>query len=251
MSHIKTLYDENSHNWKRSEKTSLSDYTGRDPLFNKLGILNGEKIADLGCGEGYCSRKFIELGAGEVVGVDISEEMVKLAQESFYNRDGQATFFCADVTNFVPDEMLDADIFVFVFLFNYLTLAESEHVLSYIRKHKKSSKPRLLATIPHPFLGYMNTKKFPFHFDMENENYFEAEDREFFGEIFTTKGTALPVRAVHKTFSSLVNMFINAGWKVESVEELTVTEELSDLETDFFGPLRNVPLHVLVDAHSD
>lgn len=41
----------------------------------------GRRVADIGCGGGIYSRKWREIGAGEVVGVDFSAEMIGAARE--------------------------------------------------------------------------------------------------------------------------------------------------------------------------
>lgn len=47
---------------------------------NLLGCDLGDKsICDLACGEGFYTRKYSALTTGSVVGVDISENMIKLA----------------------------------------------------------------------------------------------------------------------------------------------------------------------------
>ena len=58
-----TIYNKNADFWSRNKPLSLSDFTARDYLFKYLGKLNNLKIADIGCGEGYCSREFIKFGA--------------------------------------------------------------------------------------------------------------------------------------------------------------------------------------------
>lgn len=50
-------------------------------LFRQLGDLSGQAVLDLACGEGFNTRKLKQEGAERVVGVDISKEMVRLAQE--------------------------------------------------------------------------------------------------------------------------------------------------------------------------
>ena len=45
-----------------------------------IGELRGKKVLDVGCGEGYNTRIFAQQGA-RAVGVDLSKEMIRLAQE--------------------------------------------------------------------------------------------------------------------------------------------------------------------------
>lgn len=49
-------------------------------LFQLLPDVNGKRVLDAGCGEGYLCRKLAKLGA-RVTGVDFSREMLALAQE--------------------------------------------------------------------------------------------------------------------------------------------------------------------------
>ena len=47
-----------------------------------IGDVQGKSVLDLGCGEGFYTRRLRRLGAARVVGVDISSEMVALAQQA-------------------------------------------------------------------------------------------------------------------------------------------------------------------------
>jgi toxoflavin synthase len=53
-------------------------------ILKRLGNLEGKKVLDVACGEGFYARKLQQCGAGEVVGIDLSEAMIRLAlnQES-------------------------------------------------------------------------------------------------------------------------------------------------------------------------
>jgi ubiquinone/menaquinone biosynthesis C-methylase UbiE len=42
--------------------------------------IEGKTVIDVGCGDGRYTFKFIEAGAGKVVGIDLSREMIKLAE---------------------------------------------------------------------------------------------------------------------------------------------------------------------------
>jgi trans-aconitate methyltransferase len=65
------------------------------PVVELLAPQPGERILDLGCGDGVLSRKLVELGC-RVVGVDSSEAMVEAARSlglEVYVRDGHALGF--------------------------------------------------------------------------------------------------------------------------------------------------------------
>jgi len=53
-------------------------------IMKRLGNLDGKKVLDVACGEGFYARKLRQCGAREVVGIDRSEAMIRLAldQES-------------------------------------------------------------------------------------------------------------------------------------------------------------------------
>jgi len=51
-------------------------------LFRVIGAVDGERILDLGCGQGRIARSLVERGAAEVVGVELSQEMLARARET-------------------------------------------------------------------------------------------------------------------------------------------------------------------------
>ena len=50
-------------------------------MLDLLPVVKGLSILDLGCGAGELCRKLSSLGAQKVIGVDISANMLKLAQK--------------------------------------------------------------------------------------------------------------------------------------------------------------------------
>ena len=75
------MYDAAATGWVRKEASCLSDFTGREPIFAQLKplVAGGARVLDIGCGEGYVARRLRTMGAAQVVGVDISQEMVRTA----------------------------------------------------------------------------------------------------------------------------------------------------------------------------
>src|SRR2546426_8483615 len=72
--HIGSKYDEYAQTatLKRAES-----YT----FFRMVGALAGQRVLDLACGFGFYTRLLKQRGAAQVVGVDISPEMIRLAQQ--------------------------------------------------------------------------------------------------------------------------------------------------------------------------
>lgn len=54
-------------------------------LLRLLELKSGEKVLDLACGSGFFSREMARVAGVEIVGTDISSELVKLAQENSKN----------------------------------------------------------------------------------------------------------------------------------------------------------------------
>jgi SAM-dependent methyltransferase len=74
-----TDYDQIAAKYKRAKlqpwRTHIEQYT----LLRLVGDLAGKAVIDLACGEGYYTRLLRQRGAARVVGVDLSHEMVGLA----------------------------------------------------------------------------------------------------------------------------------------------------------------------------
>ncbi|TVX96517.1 methyltransferase domain-containing protein [Cohnella terricola] len=80
----------------------VSEY-GEDIVKEWLKPVKGERIIDFGCGTGDLAARISGMGA-EVVGVDISPEMVERARSKFPN----ITFMCADGMGWRSEQSYDA-----------------------------------------------------------------------------------------------------------------------------------------------
>jgi toxoflavin synthase len=80
-------YDKIAEDYSQIEEIRPERKYYIDPSFLKaLGNVNGKKIMDLACGSGYMSRKIKKAGAKEIVGVDISKEMIKIGKDNPENK---------------------------------------------------------------------------------------------------------------------------------------------------------------------
>ncbi len=121
----KNLYNHTASDWVRTQAISLSDFTARPFVLEMCEPINQMQVLDLGCGEGYCSRELCRRGSAQIYGIDLSQSMIEAArlQESKDTLGIKYEVGCA--TNLQQFNDGEIDLVVAVFLFNYLTIAQT------------------------------------------------------------------------------------------------------------------------------
>ena len=129
-----------------------------DPaLFKAIGDVKGMTIYDLGCGNGYISRRLIKEGAKEVLASDISADLIKIAQKNYQNPES-IKYLVRNATDFsdIPEGHFDLVIMnMAIFYISDLN--------GLIKGIAKSLKPggRFVFTAGHPLrqLGRADAKR--------------------------------------------------------------------------------------------
>lgn len=253
------LYDAAAADWRRDEPVLLSDFTARPALLDWCTPLDGLRVLDAGCGEGYVARRLAERGAASVLGIDVSAEMIARAQAAEDTAPKNIEYCVGDAA--APETWRDVpargfDLAVAVFLFNYLDIDAMRTVLCHLRR-ALAPGGRLVFSVPHPalpFLGAAGRTGDPqsgdaaarFHFQAPADaGWFSARDRQFEGHIARRDGGSVPVRCIHKTFADYFSALRDAGFTLmPEIQELHVTASHVQLDPDFFGPLVDRPLHL-------
>ena len=236
------LYDKNYLNWSRDKPICLSDFTAREKIFLYSGNLNNKTIADLGCGEGYASRKFEKKGAKKIYGIDISQKMLNIAnlkknKKIFYKK---ASITKTGISNNSIDKTFA------IFVFNYLK--KKEMTLACKEMARITKKNGLIyISVPHPFYPFITNKNNIFNFKkIKNTEYFNKTDITFSGFIKRLDKVKLPVHFTHHTIQDYFNSFAKAKLnKVVKVEELKVTSKHLKQNYNFFKYIKDLPLHLL------
>jgi SAM-dependent methyltransferase len=94
-----TQYDAIADHYRRSKRSPLREYIEAYTFLQLIGDVRGKAVLDLACGEGYYTRRLSDLGAGPVVGVDISSAMIDLAAAEERTRPLGLRYVCADVAD--------------------------------------------------------------------------------------------------------------------------------------------------------
>jgi 2-polyprenyl-3-methyl-5-hydroxy-6-metoxy-1,4-benzoquinol methylase len=96
------VYDKFAKQYKASKRLPFRELPFREYIewysYNKLlGDVSQKSVLDLACGEGYYTRRIKRKGAGTVVGVDISEKMIRLAKQQEQNHPLEIDYLLGDV----------------------------------------------------------------------------------------------------------------------------------------------------------
>lgn len=86
-----------------------ADMIRNDEIINKIldgaGVKEGVKVLDVACGTGVLIPDYLERKAASVIGVDISQEMIKIAKRKFFQEN--VKFICGDIEMLTFEEQFD------------------------------------------------------------------------------------------------------------------------------------------------
>lgn len=191
------------------------------PNFRKLiPDLNNKKVLDLGCGYGendiYCRK----LGAKAVLGIDISEHMLKIAMNN--NKDKGISYKLMAMEDIGKlEEKFDVVI--------------SSLAIHYVKNYDKLIKDIydllnedgiLIFSIDHPlriankFEPWMEKK----YTEINGKWFLLVSDYNREG-IREKEWNGVMVKKYHRNFSSLINGLVNSGFKIDEILEPIPDEE--------------------------
>ena len=79
MSDHNTQYDHIGSKYEEYSRTATGKMAERYSVLRMVGALDGQRVLDLACGLGFYTRLLKQQGAGQVIGVDLSQEMIRIA----------------------------------------------------------------------------------------------------------------------------------------------------------------------------
>jgi SAM-dependent methyltransferase len=205
-----------------------------------LPAVDGKRVLDLGCGAGQLAFHLAEAGAAEVVGVDISEQMLSLARSE---RAHPRTTYLRESLETVAFPPTRFDLVVSSLAFHYV-----EDYRSLVRRIAGWLVPggSLVFSTEHPIYmagasagGWVRDDRGKVrHWAVDD--YAEEGLRE---ERWFVEG----VRKHHRTFATLINGLLEAGFSIERVEEPVPSVEAVRERPDYAAE-RKRPMFLLVRA---
>ena len=189
------------------------------PMLIACGDVTGKRIIDCGCGEGRFCRILATRGADYVLGVDLCEPMIEAAREL----QSESSEYCiADVQDlsFIDNETFDLAV-------SYLNQCDVPNLDKNNREvHRILKKEgRFIVANLHPMRSAVGGWHKSDRGEKEHvilDRYFDQSNRiwKMMGSEFTN---------FHRTLSTYISSFLDAGFSIEGIVEPTVnSEQLKD-----------------------
>lgn len=207
-------------------------------LFSMMPDLKGKKVLDLGCGFGEHCRQFVDRGAEKVVGIDISEKMLEVARVE--NCDPKITYLNMPMEDIA--ELQDTfDIVISSLAFHYVE--DFEGVIRNIHNLLKENGIFIFSQ-ENPLCTCHSGGDRWTRDENGNKLHLNLADYGVEGERKTVWFVD-DVKKYHRTFSTIVNALIEAGFTIEKMIEPLPTEELLEKYPDY-GDLFHKPDFLLI-----
>ncbi len=227
MPKIQNIYDNeqffNYYKEMRDSKINANTLIEIPTIISMLPDVKGKTILDIGCGEGEMARLFAERGAKKVLGVDISQNMIKLANEK--NTYENVNF------QLLAMENLDSLTEKFDFVFSSLAVHYVEDFGKLMKdiSNLLNKDGILLFSQEHPIVLAPNFhKEMKKYIDIDDKRYYLISDYNNIGQRSRT-WTVEGVIKYHRNFSCIINNIINAGMNLLEIQEPVATKEAIEL----------------------
>lgn len=202
-------------------KEGLSGAGEWETLKGMLPDFKGKRMLDLGCGYGWHSIYAMENGASSVVGIDISQNMLKVAKEKTHF--SEVEYICGAIEDMDFKEE-SFDIVLSSLVFHYI-----KDYKELIEKINKVLKPNgiLIFTVEHPVFTaygtqdwYYDNNKEILHFPVDNYYYEGKRIANFLGE---------DVVKYHRTITTYLNTLLINNFNINQIIEPQPSEEMLDI----------------------
>lgn len=183
--------------------------------------LSGKSVLDLGCGYGWHCKYAVECGANQVLGIDLSEKMIREANVK--NADPRITYRICGLDDYdYPADSYDCVISNLVLHY----IADIEAVFKKIYLTLKIHGAFLL-NIEHPVFTAGVNQDWIYNSN-GSPQYWPVDDYFYPGER-VTHFLGQNVMKQHHTLTQILMSLINAGFQLEVVEEAMPSADMMDI----------------------
>lgn len=212
-------------------------------LFEAIGDFKDKIIYDIACGNGYIARKLDKEGAKEVFASDISEKLIKIAQEKY--SEGDIEYSVRDASDFSQLPVGYFDLVVMNMAVHYIQNFEV-----FVRGLKEILKPggRFVFTLGHPLskLAWLDIKH---HQHSQGEPLQAAKNYLKVGEttVFSIWSGKEDLKLYRAPLSYYINILADNGLLVDKFIEPETETVMNDV-TDKTPLHTSIPIIIAIGA---
>jgi ubiquinone/menaquinone biosynthesis C-methylase UbiE len=213
----------------REGKDIFRDFYSLPAFIEFIGNINGKHVLDVGCGEGSNTRTFAKLGA-HITGVDLAENMIRIAQEEESKKPLGITYHKASWTDLSVFDDKTFDI-----VLSTMALMDGPEYEKGLQEFYRvlQDNGSLFFSVTHPcFLP-------PYYSKLTDEqgitthrvvsNYFKEGPWTFEWALAkeNDKTDAQPVTSIayHRTMATYINNVISSGFILKAIKEPRPSEQ--------------------------
>jgi ubiquinone/menaquinone biosynthesis C-methylase UbiE len=254
---VRSLWDDAADGWVEFVRTGRDydrDEKNNPAMFRMLGDIQGKRILDLACGEGYNARIMARKG-GRVSGVDFSRKMIGFATLEGEMKKLRIDYHVSDASNLRMFKQGALDIVA-----RFMAVQDIRNYRAAFRETSRILKEsgRFLFSIPHPCFerrvmdGKM-TGGWEYKRTGEEALYYKVD------RYFQTHGYIIPWKmkrltkhfetiSFHRTLTDYVNALHDAGLTISRLEEPVPTKSGIPKHPDFHRGALRIPSSIVIEA---
>lgn len=213
----------------RSSEVNFNDLIETPILLAMLPDLRGKNILDIGCGMGQHAKQYSDMGAASVLGIDISEKMLEYARLHFHA--GNITYrrmAMEDIRGFNQKFDLVTSSLAFDYVKDFDGLMRDVYAVM-------KDGAEFVFSMSHP-MATAYDGQYPRYTRSESGERLYANINNYFVEGQRKITWVVDnYELYHRTFSSILNSMIKAGFLIGECRESQSSDELRERYPDMFG----------------
>jgi len=218
----------------RESGINANDFIEQPAIKSLILCLKGKSVLDLGCGDGHFSKYCIENGAKNVVGVDISKNMIERAKK--LNQDDNIEFMC------LPMEDMGLTNQKFDLIISSLSIHYIEDYSAMIQKINEllKSSGEFIFSTEHPIATARKGSNHWIKTEDGNKSHWALDNYQEEGIRVHNWFVDDSVVIYHRTVATLINTLIEHGFSLDKIIEpqstLAGIEKMPDLINESRSP---------------
>lgn len=244
-------YNQFAQQYQQSRSIKLDNIVSHS-FMGLLGDIKGKSVLDLACGYGESARQYKRLGAERVTGVDISDEMLKLAHHSEQQNPLGIEYIHCPVESL--GKIGEFDVITAMYLLHYAQ--SKEQLLQMCRSiyHNLKSGQRFITTNNNP---RAEQAKWLENFNETCEKYgcgyeftLPLDDSSVIKTILASSAARCELTTYHYSQQTYEWALSNAGFKSIQWHDLQLPEDMAEQDGhDYWAFYFDAPMLTLIECY--